>query len=978
MGMVRILLLLPVLWVFPATLAAEVADPWHFLPERGLKTDHSTFFEGPFEDGPSVTRACLECHPKAASDIMKTAHWNLAGDPVEIPGRHEPVSIGKRNLINNFCIGIKSNWPGCTSCHIGFGWEDDSFDLADESLVDCLVCHEQTGAYHKDAGDAGRPAADVDLLASAKSVANPTRANCGACHFLAGGGNAVKHGDLDESLLFPNPEIDVHMGKLGFQCVDCHQAEDHLPPGRLLTVSVDNENRLYCTDCHKGNELHGDRRIDGHTDRVACQACHIPLMAVKTGTKLSWDWSEAGQDLAITNEHLYLKIKGRFTWVKGAQPEFAWYNGTASRYLLDDKIDPTQVTDIAAPLGNKDDPKAKIYPFKIHRGKQVYDTQHKHFILPHVFGDEGFWTKFDWEKALRIGSEVTGLPFSGEYDFAPTRMYLPQNHMVTTKDKALQCPDCHGPGGRVDWLALGYASDPIARPLLEHEPIPLLDADGEMVHESGNPLSTAETCSQCHEIEDEDFVTTHAYHSVVATSGLPPERRHLMTQGPRIPLDDGREMKCFLCHLARPNLAQWQEAQQSDEPDWAIAATLVGAKLGPEGTELIELGDDGYHWNAAALDDDELAVIAMEHPQPKHCGNCHGLVYTGNQPLTLRLGSDANWSTENTGQLFAAQRIRLSALNLRDKDRLGRPWDVHAQRLVECHDCHYSKEPPAHLIGKAAVKEPLDAPVLRRCKSCHARDQGHDWLPERQKHFAAVACEACHAPKAYLPARRQVNASLLTADGNYIVSYRGLTEGNPGDLARGYSVGYRPLLMKWPNAESALKWMPINIVSRWYWAEAATGEEVSKEQLKAALFDGTGYRPEVVAAFDTDGDGKLHPTELRLDSEYKIALMRTLLTNQGVVEPDLMASLRAHHLHHGMTLGDAQRDCTGCHASKDALADPGYFELATHLPGGILPSVFHDLPETIAEQWQLTADGGLRLARPEPLSTKTINPEEER
>ena len=292
-----------------AAASAQATDPWQSVPKHAPHTDHSTFYKGPFADGPSVTRACLECHPQAAKDIMRTAHWNLVGDEVVVPGHDEPVRIGKRNLINNFCIGIRSNWPGCTSCHIGFGWRDDTFDLEDESLVDCLVCHEQTGTYHKKAGDAGLPAPDVDLLAAARSVGLPTRSNCGACHFVGGGGNAVKHGDLDESLLFPNPDIDVHMGKLDFQCIDCHQAEDHLPPGRLLTVSVDDRNRLFCTDCHRGTEIHGDRRIDGHTDRVACQTCHIPLMAEKTGTKLSWDWSEAGQDLPITDEHQAL-VKG--------------------------------------------------------------------------------------------------------------------------------------------------------------------------------------------------------------------------------------------------------------------------------------------------------------------------------------------------------------------------------------------------------------------------------------------------------------------------------------------------------------------------------------------------------------------------------------------------------------------------------------------------------------------------------------------
>jgi octaheme c-type cytochrome (tetrathionate reductase family) len=946
---------------------AESLDPWQFVPERKRPTDHSTFIKGPFADGPSVTRACLECHPKAATDIMQTAHWNLAGDPVQVPGHDEPVRIGKRNLINNFCIGIKSNWPDCTSCHIGFGWKDDTFDLSDESLVDCLVCHEQTGTYHKDAGDAGLPAADVDLLAAARSVGQPTRANCGACHFLGGGGNAVKHGDLDETLLFPNPEIDVHMGRFGFQCIDCHQAEDHLPPGRLLTVSVDAENRLFCTDCHKGDAIHRDRRIDSHTERIACQTCHIPLMSFKTGTKLTWDWSEAGQDLPITDQHIYLKIKGRFTWAKGAQPEYAWYNGTGRRYLLGDKIDPEQVTQIAAPLGDRADAEAKIHPFKIHRGRQVYDTEHRHFILPNTHGDEGFWNRFDWDTALRVGSEVTGLPFSGSYDFAPTEMYIPQNHMVVPKERALQCPDCHGPSSRMDWTALGYDADPLARPAAVHEPVMLFDADGEMVHESGRPLSTATTCGMCHEIEDEAFVATHAYHAHVAESDLEPERRILMEQGPRVPLDETQQMNCFLCHLERPNIAEWQYAIRSGANDWAVAATLVG-------TEIIQRDFDHYAWNADSLNEDSMAVVPLSRPRPRHCGTCHGLVHTDRQPLTVQLGTDAHWATENSGQVFSAQPMRLSALNLRDKDLLARPWDIHAQRLVECRDCHYSKQPPDHLIGQAESPDAEDTAGLRRCESCHTDGAGHDWLPQQARHFEALSCEACHAPRAHLPARMQVDASLLTVDGDYVVSYRGLAEGSPHDLVKAYAVGFEPLLMQWPNAEQVQKWVPMNIVSRWYWAEAASGEEISKAQLKAALFDAGGYRPEFMAAFDSDGDGRLSPTELRLDSAAKLALVRTLLSNQGVVQPELKASLRAHHIHHGLTLGDARRECTDCHASEPGGAAPEAFALADHLPAGVLPSVLHGVPESIRGQWQKTAEGGLQIIRQAPLSTKKVEP----
>ena len=973
MQSLQVLYLLPALLLAFTNVFAEVADPWRSVHKHGPRTDHSTFYKGPFKDGPSVTRACLECHPKAAKDIMKTAHWNLVGDEVRVPGHEEPVRIGKRNLINNFCIGIKSNWPGCTSCHIGFGWKDDTFDLEDESLVDCLVCHEQTGTYRKKAGDAGLPAPDVDLLAAAKSVGLPTRSNCGACHFVGGGGNAVKHGDLDESLLFPNPDIDVHMGKLGFHCIDCHQAEDHLPPGRLLTVSVDDKNRLFCTDCHQGDEIHGDRRIDGHTDRIACQTCHIPLMAVKTGTKLSWDWSQAGQDLPITNEHLYLKIKGRFTWVKGAQPEYAWYNGTGERYLLGDKIDPSKVTRIAAPLGDREDPKAKIHPFKIHRGRQVYDTEHKHFILPHVYGDKGFWTQFDWDEALRIGSEATGMPFSGQYDFAPTKMYLPQNHMVPPKEKALQCPDCHGPDGRMHWRRLGYDHDPITRPAFAHEPIPLLDAEGEMVHESGSPLSAAMTCSQCHEIEEQAFLETHAYHSKVADADLNPERRALMQQGPGIPLDDEQQMNCFLCHLDRPNLAAWRGATQSGQPQWAVAATLIGTKLTLKGSEILERSDAGYQWNADALDADELAVIPMAQPRPEHCGNCHGLVHTDTKPLMVSLGSDENWGTETTGQVFSAQRIRLSALNLRGKDELGRAWDLHAQRLVECRDCHYAKTTPERVAdGTVEADKTQMGGGLRDCDSCHVDIQGHDWLPEPQKHFAAVACESCHAPRLYLPARKQVDATVLTSEGGHLLRYRGLAQGTPDDLARGFSVGYQPLLMKTPTHEGGDKWTPLNLVSRWYWSDGDKGTEIDIEKLRAAWFDGGSYRRQVLALFDADSNGKLDHSELALDRDEKVELVRSLLVAQGVVEPVIKAEVRAHHIHHSVALDDANRDCARCHEASSE----GGFELADHLPGGVLPSLFRGIPESIKEQWRQTTDGRLELVRPAPLSTVKVNVQE--
>ena len=63
----------------------------------------------------------------------------------------------------------------------------------------------------------------------AQSVGRPTRNNCGTCHFYGGGGDGVKHGDIDSSLAKPNKALDVHMGTDGqnFDCIRCHSTTLH-------------------------------------------------------------------------------------------------------------------------------------------------------------------------------------------------------------------------------------------------------------------------------------------------------------------------------------------------------------------------------------------------------------------------------------------------------------------------------------------------------------------------------------------------------------------------------------------------------------------------------------------------------------------------------------------------------------------------------------------------------------------------------
>lgn len=419
--------------------------------------DHTPVIPASFDSPQAVTRRCLECHPGAVA-VMKTAHWLWLGEKAPIAGREGTHRIGKKNLINNFCIASRGNERSCTKCHAGYGWADDTFDFTKAENVDCLVCHERTGTYVK--GTYGLPTKESDLVAAARSVATPGRENCIGCHAYGGGGQAVKHGDIDSSLLHPATDVDVHIGKLGFLCVDCHTAPDHQLRGRAFSVSAEDAHGVSCEDCHK-TPKHPDPRVDTHLASVACQTCHVPTYARKLPTKQTWDWSKAGDPSRKDDTHSYLKIKGEFSYEQDVVPEYRWFNLTVSRYLLGDRIDPAGVTPINLPQGSIADRTAKLWPFKIHRAKQPYDAGNLYLFPPVTGGEDGYWTNFDWDNAFRLGEKASGLKYSGKFGFAATEMYWPITHMVAPKEQALGCADCHGEKGRMDWKALGYAGDPM-------------------------------------------------------------------------------------------------------------------------------------------------------------------------------------------------------------------------------------------------------------------------------------------------------------------------------------------------------------------------------------------------------------------------------------------------------------------------------------------------------------------------------------
>lgn len=489
-------------------------------PSIESTADHSKFetLQGPFASAPEVTEACLKCHTEAGKQFMDTTHWTWEY-------RHPRTGqlLGKKHEINVFCGSVRSNYQRCTSCHAGYGWKDRNFDFSAANRIDCLVCHDTTKTYVKPSADAGYPAYEdkmrngkiviennkpmkkVDLALVAQYIGKTSRFTCGNCHFYGGGGDGVKHGDLDSSLNQPDWELDVHMdaGGLDFSCATCHTAKEHDVAGSHYSMmardthGIDVPGRAFggrasCESCHGVTPHPGITlsaiKLNDHVNKVACQSCHIPEFARGgIATKTLWDWSKATLKLKrdeagnlVLNEKgkpipvieydeeghpTYMSQKGFFKHAENVIPEYYWFNGQIEYTLLSDEIDPGKTVSVNRISGSHKDPEARIWPFKRMVGKQPYDKKYNRLLATHVYGPEtktALWSNYDWLLALQVGQQEAVAAgeaeheFSGEYGFVDNEMYWPITHMVAPKEKALACVQCHAADGRLQSLAGFY------------------------------------------------------------------------------------------------------------------------------------------------------------------------------------------------------------------------------------------------------------------------------------------------------------------------------------------------------------------------------------------------------------------------------------------------------------------------------------------------------------------------------------------
>jgi hypothetical protein len=440
-------------------------------------------------DGPQT---CINCHATQADNALHSEHMQWSG---------------KWTQINTYCTAPLNSEFACLNCHAGTG---KITNLTTQD-VDCLVCHSDT--YQRTLGpktvelnitdwqgtsrtvmapekvngnyqfqpDFNKMPAGTTMLDVARNVTKPTTKTCLRCHAKAGGGDGSKRGDIFSGLASPtlDPKVDVHLSPTGanLTCLSCHKTSNHQIPGKGIDLRISEGGNVDCTQCHD-QYLHRDNKINQHTDRVACQTCHIPKFGKVAGTEMSRDWripawSPAGLD-------------GQGAWVGeedrqfDVTPSYKFWNGQSFVYSAGQSLAPEADGSFYEAKAFGSINSGKLYPIKVHTAFQPVQNGTNTLVMYDVFWN--FLTgKYD-ESALRgLDSMGTG----GSYTWSLVKTDQLITHGVEPKASSVQCAACHETRTQMDLRTMGYT---------------LKDTQSKV-------------CTQCHEAEENPgFYSVHNEH----------------------------------------------------------------------------------------------------------------------------------------------------------------------------------------------------------------------------------------------------------------------------------------------------------------------------------------------------------------------------------------------------------------------------------------------------------------------------------
>jgi hypothetical protein len=376
---------------------------------------------------------CIGCHGDKATEVHGSLHYQWQGPAIDMINQPGTLQGKMTNSFNSYCISILGNWTGCGACHIGKGAKPEAVATQTQlANIDCLKCHSQGGV-------------------------KPTRADCLKCHAKAGGGDAVKRGDLAlASGTTTDRNYDVHMATTGanLNCQSCHTTQNHRIAGKGSDLrATDLDVKIDCTKCHNAAP-HADSNLNKHTARVACQTCHIPVYAKNAADTTATEATETFRTWK-RSEATAPPLHPASTKANNLMPKYRFWNGKSDNYLLGDvaKFDAAAGTyPTSRPVGSVQD--GKLYPFKYKTAEQPMTSGSKQLI---ALDTKVFFATADPAAAVRQGLINMGIGESTPWEWVQTDTFQMLNHQVSPSEQALQCANCHGTTSRMDLKGqLGY------------------------------------------------------------------------------------------------------------------------------------------------------------------------------------------------------------------------------------------------------------------------------------------------------------------------------------------------------------------------------------------------------------------------------------------------------------------------------------------------------------------------------------------
>jgi len=402
---------------------------------------------------------CLECHYEHALDVFESTHYQWKGMAPDMINQASWLQGKHAGAVNTYCGNITGNWEGCSNCHVGRGAEPAaSSSQAQLENIDCMVCHQDAYKRKKVDGvfqpDTTNMSISMDM--AVQTVHKPTRATCLQCHAKAGGGDAVKRGDLSLATAHTaDKQYDVHMATTGadLNCQSCHMPENHRFPGKgsdirptdLVGVDLD------CTNggCHNPAP-HDSSEINQHTEKVACQTCHIPIYAKNASDSIATEATELHRSWQLGSDHAHAPLHPVLLKANDQVPEYRYWNRASDNYLLFDAVYEdleTGTYHTSVPDGATNDPSSKLYPFKYKTSDYPLRTESNQLI---ALDTSEFFATADAEAAAMAGLENMGFNRGDEYQWVITDTYQLLNHQVSPSDDALRCSACHINTSRMD------------------------------------------------------------------------------------------------------------------------------------------------------------------------------------------------------------------------------------------------------------------------------------------------------------------------------------------------------------------------------------------------------------------------------------------------------------------------------------------------------------------------------------------------